>query len=50
MMRECPNPAYKGIKCPYALSEMSPLPCFGSQQECDTWREKLEKEETENNG
>ncbi|MFH0891507.1 MAG: hypothetical protein V1867_01870 [Candidatus Falkowbacteria bacterium] len=39
-LNTCPNPAYHGIKCPYALSDGSPLPCFGSQEQCDAFRNK----------
>lgn len=32
-MNTCPNNL--NIKCPYALSIDSPLPCFGTQEQCD---------------
>lgn len=28
------------IECPYKLSDESPLPCFATQEQCNTWREK----------
>jgi len=36
-MNKCPNPSYD-LKCPYALSESSPVPCFASQKQCNEWR------------
>jgi hypothetical protein len=42
-MNRCPNSNYDGIKCPYALSESSPLPCFGSPEQCETYRAKIEE-------
>jgi hypothetical protein len=39
-MNVCPNPCFGGIECPYALSEDSPLPCFGSFDQCEDWRKK----------
>lgn len=42
-MNNCPNPAYD-LQCPFALSERSPLPCYGSQEQCDEYRKKREKE------
>ena len=44
-MNKCPNPTYKNITCPYALSEDSPCPCIGTQEQCDQWREKEKKNE-----
>ena len=40
-MNKCPSQAYAGINCPYALSSSSPLPCFGSPEQCKEWRAKL---------
>lgn len=42
-MNKCPNDSYNGIECPYALFEDSPLPCFGSQEQCDKYRKQIEK-------
>lgn len=42
-MNKCPNLTYKNMKCPYALSEDSPLPCFGTQKQCDNYRKKRKK-------
>jgi hypothetical protein len=39
--RKCPAPAYEGLRCPYALSDSSPVPCFGSKTQCELWRQKV---------
>ena len=26
------------LECPYALSDMAPVPCVGSQEQCDMFR------------
>jgi hypothetical protein len=44
-MNKCPNPSYDGIECPYALSEFSPLPCYGNQEQCNEYRKSIEEEE-----
>jgi hypothetical protein len=31
----CPNPKFRDIKCPYALSENSPLPCCATFKQCE---------------
>lgn len=36
-MNKCPNPNFKEIECPYALSADSPLPCCGSKEACIRW-------------
>ena len=41
MMNTCES--YK-IKCPYALSVWSELPCMADSQACIQWRKKLEEE------
>ncbi|MFH0831672.1 MAG: hypothetical protein V1886_02290 [archaeon] len=43
-MEKCNS--YK-IPCIYALSEPSPLPCFGSQEQCIAWRAKYKTEVTD---
>lgn len=36
------------IPCPYSMkSENAPVPCFGSQEECNVWREKYKKQVTD---
>lgn len=40
-LNRCQN--YK-IPCVYALSDNAPVPCFGSQEQCNAWRAKYEKE------
>lgn len=47
-MNEC---KYYNIECPFALlSEMS-LPCFATQKQCDTFREKNKRRKlSKNNG
>tara|TARA_Y100000310_G_scaffold213611_1_gene214554 strand:- start:1168 stop:1353 length:186 start_codon:yes stop_codon:yes gene_type:complete len=37
-MRNCPNSSYNEIPCPYALSEVAPVPCVGSSEQCEDWR------------
>jgi len=37
-LRKCPAPAYKGLKCPYALTDSAPVPCFGGKNKCEQWR------------
>jgi len=43
-MNKCPNPNCHGIFCLFALSSDSPLPCCGSETDCQNWRQKLEKD------
>jgi hypothetical protein len=40
-LNQCNN--YK-IPCQFALTAWSELPCFGSQVQCDAWREEYKKE------
>ena len=40
-MRRCPNPSYGGIGCPFALSDDSPLPCYGTDEQCAAWRKRV---------
>ena len=35
LLNHCPA---HNIDCPYALSDKSPLPCFGTQEQCDEYR------------
>jgi len=42
-MNECKN---YHIPCPYALNAWNELPCVGSQEDCNMWREKYQKEKT----
>jgi len=37
-MNKCPNPSYD-LDCPHALSEDAPMPCMGSQEQCNEHRE-----------
>jgi hypothetical protein len=39
-MNYCDN--YK-IKCPYALSDEAPVPCIGTQNQCNVFRKENEK-------
>jgi hypothetical protein len=32
-----------GIDCPYALSDDAPIPCVGSQEECDQYINSLKE-------
>lgn len=36
-MNTCPNDS--SLKCPYALSSDSPLPCFATEEECKAYKE-----------
>lgn len=42
-MNQCNN---YSIPCPFALSlgDQSGLPCIGTQEQCDAWREKYRNE------
>ena len=40
-MNKCP---VNNFECVYALSEDSPFPCFATQEECNFWKEKINKE------
>ena len=40
-MNKCNN---YDIPCPYALVAWDELPYFGTQDQCDAWREKYRKE------
>ena len=41
-MNRCTN---YGIECPYALSGDSPLPCYGTQEQCDEYRSNAPKDD-----
>lgn len=40
-MNKCKN--YK-IPCPFALVTWSELPCFGTQEQCDSWLARVKRE------
>jgi len=46
-MNTCPNSAFNGIKCPYALSEDCWLPCYGTIEQCETIRKYISECEKE---
>ena len=43
-MNKCSN--YQ-LLCPYALQSSKELPCIGSQENCDAWRGKYQREAPE---
>lgn len=38
-MNKCP---INNFKCIFALSEEAPLPCFGTEEQCKEWTQKIE--------
>ena len=46
-MNTCPNPEFKGIQCPYALSSHPSLPCYGTFKQCEDIRKYISECEKE---
>ena len=38
--RTCP---VHDIECPFVLTDDSPLPCYGSPEQCEVWRKEWGK-------